>query len=42
MIVKESQITQVKELSTFLCMERCESGLTEIISVVAVWAVVEK
>ena len=24
-IIKESQITQVKELSAFLCMKRCES-----------------
>ena len=31
LLIKENQIFQVKEFSTFLCMGRCKSRLTEII-----------
>ena len=36
LLIKENQISQVKEFSTFLCMGGCkkESGLTEIILII--------
>ena len=31
MLIKESQISQVKEFSTFLCMVRYKSGFIEVV-----------
>ena len=41
LLIKENQISQVKEFSTFLCMGGCkkESGLTEIIPFISVSAI---
>jgi len=38
LLVKENQISQVREFSTFLCLGRCESGLTGIVPLICVSA----
>ena len=36
LLIKENQISQVEEFSAFLCMGRCNSQLTEVISFICI------
>ena len=36
LLIKENQLSQVEEFSAFLCMGRCNSQLTEVISFICI------